>query len=297
MKTEWSTPRRIREKYASNAWECEKARGVAGQAEGSPALICATCRKRSCPVCAQYWRLKTFDRFGFHLHNHDGQLYADTIPDFDWKSTLEDMRRRAKKLDVPLFFVSIRDDSDNLTVFASVPVRGDVAKPVELPEALKLLETAIDQAAEGPRPVNACRAWGKLPDKKEVQRVPGGCSPSAFRATLLAWKAEAVGSDRFILCNRPGLFLDSEGHLEGQLQCDFWREAETRDWAGDAAADETRERLAAARERRKQEAPKVDPADCFHDYQERPDPERPGWLKTSCPDCGKVLGSRPEKSK
>ena len=294
-KLEWRIPRRIRDKYDSNPWECEKARGVAGQAEGSPVLICATCRKRSCPVCAQYWRLKTFDRFGFHLHNHDGQLYADTIPDFDWKSTLEDMRRRAKKLGVPFCFVSIRDDSDNLTVLASVPIRAEVAKPVELPEALELLETAIDQAAEGPRPVNACRAWSRLPDKKEVRRVAGGCSPSAFRATLLAWKAQAVGSERFIMCDRPGLFFNSEGHLDVQLQCDFWREAETRDYAGEAAADETRERLAAAREQRTRGGPTIDPLNCFHDYHERPDPARPGWLKTSCPNCGKVFGSRPEK--
>ena len=124
---------------------------------------------------------------------------------------------------------------------------------MDLPEALEFLEHAIDQAAEGPRPVNACRAWGNCRDEKQVQRVPGGCSPSAFRATLFAWKAESVASGRFLLCDRPGLFLDSEGKLDEQLQCDFWREAETRDYAGEAAADETRRTLAAARERRKQE--------------------------------------------
>lgn len=92
------------------------------------------------------------------------------------------------------------------------------------------------------------------------------------------------------------MFLDSEGHLDSQLQCDFWREAQTRDYAGEAAADETRQILAAARERRKQAGPKIAPADCFHDYQERQDPDRPGWVKTSCPYCGSFFGSRPESS-
>jgi putative DNA primase/helicase len=41
----------------------------------------------------------------------------------------------------------------------------------------------------------------------------------------------------------------------------------------------------------------VNPTDCLHEYQEQQDPDRPGWLKTTCPHCGKVLGSRPEKSK
>jgi len=294
-KSEWALSRRIRDKYDSNPWECSKAFGAAGRADGSPVLIAATCRKRSCPVCAQYWRLKTYDRFGFHLHNHDGEIYADTIPDFYWRATLDDMRRRAKKLGVPLRFASFRDECENLTVFASVPIRGDVAKPVALPEALEALEEAIDEVdMDGRRPVNACRAWGKLPDRREVQRVPGGCSPTSFRATLLAWKAETIGSDRFITCERPGLFLDSEGQLDEQMQCDFWREAETRDYAGDKAADEIRETLARARERRKAgSVPKIDPADCFHDFQERPDVDRPGWLVTDCPHCGKFFGRRP----
>jgi hypothetical protein len=295
-KAVWSTPKCIREKYASNPWECEKAFGVAGRAVGSPTLAAATCRKRSCPVCAQYWRLKTFGRFGFHLWNHDGQLYTDTIPDWGWKATLENMRRRSERLGVPLLYVTIRDDADNLTVLASVSIRADVAKPVELVDALKLLEKAVDQAALGPRPVNACRAWGDLPDEKQVERVPGGCSPSAFCATLLAWKAEGVASGRFILCNQPGLFLDSDGKLDEQLQCDFWREAETRDFAGEVEAVKTRERLAAARERRKREGPKVDPANCCHDYKERPDPDRPGWLVTLCTVCGKFYGWRTEET-
>jgi hypothetical protein len=293
-KPEWAVPRRVREKYDSNPWDCPKAFGAAGQAAGSPVLITATCRKRSCLACASYWRLKTYDRFGFHLYNHDGQLYTDTVADWDWKAVLEAMRRRAKKLGVPVCFVTIRDDSDTLTVLASVPIRADIARPVELADALKILESAIDEAAGGPRPVNACRKWGKLPHKKEVERVPGGCSPSSFRATLLAWKVQSIDSGRFIMCDRPGLFLDSEGKLDEQLRCDFWREAETRDWAGDAAADETRNTLAAARERRKQDAPPTDPETCQHVYEERTDESRPGWLVTSCTRCGRFRGRRPK---
>jgi hypothetical protein len=236
--------------------------------------------------------LKAYDRFGFHLTSLDGQIYHDVIPDWDWKAVLEDMRRRAKKLGVPLRFVTIRDESDNLTCFASVSIRADVARPVDLPAALDLLENAIDEIGDVPRPVNACRAWGKLPVEKQVERVPGGCCPSAFRETLKAWKAKAVGSERFIMCDRPGLFLDSDGKLDELLQCDFWRECGIRSDYGGKAADEERARLAAERERR-QQGPTIDPVNCFHDFQERPDPERPGWLKTSCLLCGKPYGSRP----
>ena len=223
-----------------------------------------------------------------------GRFYTDTVPDYDWPAVLQDMRRRAGKLKIPLRFVTVRDDSDSLTVLASVPIRGDVARPVEFAAALEILENAIDEAADGPRPVNACRAWGKLVEEKKVQRVPGGCSVPAFRQTLLAWKAKAVssGNERFIFCDRPGLFL-VDGKLDEQLQCDFWREAETYGYAGAAAAAEIRLTLAAARERRKTEGPPIDPENCFHDFQERPDPDRPGWLKTSCLLCGKPYGSRP----
>jgi len=291
----WAIPKRIREKWSCSPWNCDKARGVGYSVDGSPWLICATCRKWSCPVCADYLRLKAYDRFGFHLTSFDGQIYHDLISDLDWKSSLEDMRRRAKKLGVPLCFVTIRDEAGSLTCFASVSVRADIAQPVNLSEALNLLESALDGVGDSSRPINACRAWGKLLVVREGYRVPGGCSPSAFRATLLAWKASAVGSERFIKCDRSGLFL-VDGKLDEQLQCDFWREAETYGYAGAAAANETRRTLAAARERRRQ-GPTIDPANCFHDFQERPDPERPGWLKTSCPHCGKVLGSRTENSK
>jgi hypothetical protein len=288
----WSVPKRIFEKYDSNPWDCPAVRGVAGCKDCSPVLIAATCRRRSCPVCGQYWRLQTYIRFGTHLASHDGQLYTDVIPDWDWPSVLADMRRRAGKLDIPLRFVTLRcKEGDELVVLASVPVRADVARPVELAAALDILENAIDNADFGPRPVNACRAWGKLPVEREVERVPGGCSPAAFRATVVAWKAKPVGSERFIKCDRPGLFL-VDGKLDEQLQCDFWREAETYGYAGAAAAAETRLRLAAERERNRR-GPPIDPANCFHEYQERPDPERPGWLKTVCVHCGDFQGYRP----
>jgi hypothetical protein len=290
----WSIPKRIFEKYDSDPWDCPKAFGAAGRADGSPCLIAATCRQRSCPVCAQYWRLKTYSRFGFHLSSVDGQLYTDTVPDYDWPAVLQDMRRRAGKLEIPLRFVTVRDDSDSLTVLASVPIRGDVAKPVELAAALEILENAIDEAADGPRPVNACRAWGKLVEEKKVQRVPGGCSVPAFRQTLLAWKAKAVssGNERFIFCDKPGLFL-VDGKLDEQLQCDFWREAETYGYAGAAAAAEIRLTLAAARERRKTEGPPIDPETCEHVWRESPDPSRPGWDVTTCERCGRFHGRRP----
>ena len=148
----WRLPERIKDKYASNPWDCPHAFGAAGVRDLSPALIAATCRKRNCPVCGAYWALQTFDRFGFHLSGHDGQLYVDTVPDVDWAATLKDMRRRARKLDVPLRFVTLRNkEGDELTVLASVPVR-NVAHPVELAEALNILERAIDNAdfARGP---------------------------------------------------------------------------------------------------------------------------------------------------
>jgi hypothetical protein len=155
----WKLPKRIREKYASNAWDCPCVRGVAGLANLSPALIAATCRKRSCPVCRPYWCLQTYDRFGCHLSGHDGQLYTDTVSDFDWQAIHKDMSRRARKLGVPLRYVAMRNkEGDLLTIIASVPIRPDVAHPVELSAALDILERAIDDADWGPRPFSACRA-------------------------------------------------------------------------------------------------------------------------------------------
>lgn len=110
-----------------------------------------------------------------------------TIPDFDWQAILKDMRRRAKKLGVPLRFVAMRcKEGDELTVIASVPILPNVAHPVELADALAILEKAIDDIDWGRRPVTACRAWGPLEHEKEAERVPSGCSVAAFIATVNA---------------------------------------------------------------------------------------------------------------
>jgi hypothetical protein len=57
---------------------------------------------------------------------------------------------------------------------------------VELSVALHVLERAIDDADWGPRPFSACRAWGSLEREKEAERVSGGCSVAAFKATVKA---------------------------------------------------------------------------------------------------------------
>jgi hypothetical protein len=207
-------------------------------------------------VCGQYWRLQTYDRFGCHLSSYDGQLYTDVVSDYDWGATLKDMRRRARKLDVPLQFVSLRcKEGDELTVIASVPIRPDVAHPVELGAALGILEMAIDDADWGPRPITACRAWGPLEREKQAERVPGGCSPAAFKATVRAWGADVKPKQehrRIIRPDRAGMFSDGAGKLDAMVQADFWREAETRDFASDAAAREVHAQLAEARKQRKQ---------------------------------------------
>ena len=137
-------------------------------------------------------------------------------------------------------------------------------------------------------------------------KVPGGASRQAFVATLEAWGSCATDGRKGFLFSKDDLFLDAQGDFDPSLQADFWREAAIYDdWKSESAeiakakAADFRENAAGQRQGdcRNQEGPKVDPANCFHDYQERPDPDRPGWLKTSCPHCGKVLGSRPEKSK
>jgi hypothetical protein len=239
-------------------------------------------------VCGEYWKLKTFDRFGFHLFHHDGQLYADAIPDVDWQATRKDMARRAKALGVPLRYVCIRDDQDVLTILASVPILPGVARPVELSAALERLECAIDSATLEPRPFSASRQWGPLDDDQDVERVSGGCSPSAFHATCTAWGVSSKGKGRFIRCEKPGLFFDADGQLDEQARGDFWYEGWLRDAQGDAAADKFHAAAVAQRKRIR-----VDPATCQHDYQDAPDPERPGWIRTDCVRCGQFYGRRP----
>jgi hypothetical protein len=297
----WRVSKEIREKYHSHAWDCPHVRGAGGLADLSPALIAATCRKRSCPVCGQFWKLQTFIRFGTHLANHDGQLYTDTVPDFDWGAVLKDMRRRAGRLDVPLRFVSLRDEDGGLTVLASVPIRPDVARPVDLAGALELLEIAIDQADPGPRPVNACRAWGKLETEREADRVfSTGCSPAAFKATVKAWGSNVPAENSLRRVIRPAksrMFADAAGNLDAQAQCDFWREAETWDFAGVDAARETHDQLAAARKQRRPAAPSTSPptvpcAVCSPaDRIEQTSPD--GQRRQVCGRCGRFYGRLP----
>jgi len=294
----WKLPKRIREKYASNAWDCPCVRGVAGLANLSPALIAATCRKRSCPVCRLYWCLQTYDRFGCHLSGHDGQLYVDTVPDFDWQAIHKDMSRRARKLGVPLRYVSMRcKEGDELTVIASVPIRPDVAHPVELSAALHVLERAIDDTDWGPRPFSACRAWGPLEHEKEAERVPGGCSPAAFKATVKAWGADVSAKaeqKRIIKPDRANMFRSESGELDAMAQADFWREAETRDFAGDAAARETHERLTQVRKQRKpalQPCKLCSPADRIIEIA--PD----GRRRQVCGKCGDFFGYLPSEAR
>jgi len=223
------------------------------------------------------------------------------------------MRRVAKVRGVPLRFVMFRDDENYLTIIGSVPPT-DLAAEVSKETTLETLARAIETATTESRCFSACRAWGvvevepKPQPENQVERVSGHASRSAFSGTLKAWGAKMVDGIGIVLrCNKAGLFLDATTReFDARLQADFWRECSIYDdWLSESSAvaakkaTEFRENAARQRqgERREQEGPKVDPANCFHDYQERPDPERSGWLKTSCPHCGKVLGSRPEKSK
>jgi len=245
---------------------------------------------------------------------HQGPIFTDCVHECDREATLKGMRRTAKALGVPLFFVMFRDDDHYLTLIANVPPT-DAATEVGLMMALETLSLAIETATTEPRAFSCCRAWGPLPDPAEEDagepedpwhKVPGGASRQAFVATLEAWGSCATDGRKGFLFSKDDLFLDAQGDFDPSLQADFWREAAIYDdWKSESAeiakakAADFRENAAGQRQGdcRNQEGPKVDPANCFHDYQERPDPDRPGWLKTSCPHCGKVLGSRPEKSK
>jgi len=244
-------------------------------------------------VCGAYWRLRTYDRFGFHLPAHDGQLYTDTVSAWDWGATLKDMRRRAKKLGVPFRFVAIRcKEGDILTVIASVPVLPTVAHPVELTQALDVLERALDDADFGPRPVSACRAWGPLEREKEVERVPGGCSPGAFRATVKAWGAEvkAKQDGRIMKPDRAGMFKGTDGKLDAMAQADFWREAELRDCVGTTAADEFHGRT--AEKRKRIQAPPIGSI-CSHPVDQVTEtPTFDGYLNRQCRQCGEWLPCR-----
>ncbi len=241
----------IRNLWVTNPWDCPHAFGAAGRKNSSPCLITATCRKRSCPICGTYWKLTTYRRFGHHIFHHDGQLYVDSVADIDWPAIVKDMRRRAKKLDVPLRYVAIRNEDDVLTVTASIPVLAEIARPIEKDESLALLEHIVDTASMEPRPISSCREWRPL-DKPEVERVRGGCSPAAFRATVKAWGATAEGKGgRFIKCATPDLFVAADDTLDTVAESDFWHEAWLRDDQGDAEADAFHSRSVEERKRSK----------------------------------------------
>jgi hypothetical protein len=213
-------------------------------------------------------------------------LYTDTVPDCDWQAIHKDMSRRARKLGVPLRYVAMRcKEGDELTVIASVPIRPDAAHPVELSAALDILERAIDDADWGPRPFSACRAWGPLEREKEAERVPGGCSVAAFKATVKAWGADVSAKaeqKRVIKPNRANMFRNEAGELDAMAQADFWREAETH------------ERLAQARKQRKPALPPCKP--CFpadRIVEMAPD----GRRRQVCGKCGEFFGYLPSEGK
>jgi hypothetical protein len=39
------------------------------------------------------------------------------------------------------------------------------------------------------------------------------------------------------------------------------------------------------------------PADCIHEWVERPDPNRPGWFRKACDRCGELNGYRPAEAR
>ena len=283
---------KVSEKYRSNPWDCPYCFGVAGELRGSPALIPAPCGKRSCPVCGPHWRQVSFRRFGTHICNHTGTLFVDRVADWEWQSVLKGMRREAKARGVALRFVAIRDEDSNMTVIASVPPT-EYGKEADKAAAIRALEKAVDEATIEPRAYSACRPWGKIEEEPEAKekavRVPGGASRAAFSATVKAWGAETVDDRAVVIkCSVDGLFLDkTTGETDAALRADFWREAEILDACGPVAAAEFH------KSRRRGSSPA---ADCQHEYNEWPDPNRPGWLVTTCRGCGQFYGRRPESS-
>jgi hypothetical protein len=219
-------------------------------------------------------------------------LYTDTVPDFDWQAIHKDMSRRAQKLGVPLRYVAMRcKEGDELTVIASVPIRPCVAHPVELSAALAILERAIDDADWGPRPFTCCRAWGPLEREKEAERVPGGCSVAAFKATCAAWGAsvgEKQEQRRIVRPDKANMFRNEAGGLDAMMQADFWREAETRDFAGEAAARETHERLLQTRKQQRPPAAMPCKPCSPADRTTVTGPDGQQWQK--CGKCGEFYG-------
>ena len=285
-------------------WSCPHVIGIAGVFHGSPCLIPAPCHKRDCPVCGPYSRASMMHRFSTWIDRHEGQLYADTVPDFDWPAVVKDMRRRAAKLGVPLRFVSVRldegatlerdsrgvyvafvpDSPPALVVISSVPLYADVARPVEKAEAIDVLGEALVSASLDPRPVSSCRAWGPItgdPEPEEkASRVPGVASPAAFTATVKVWGNEVADAKGSVLkCKRDGLFLGDDGQLDAVMQADFWREAQLwADCGPEAAADF--HRTAAARRK----------GNCRHVHTTAHDLLN-GRAAVKCNDCGRYIGT------
>jgi hypothetical protein len=246
--------KRASSRWKSSPWDCLEARRVRGRQEFSPCMITVTCRRRTCPVCENYRKLQTFRRFGYYIFAHDGQLYTESIFDADWPATVKEMRRRAKRLGVPLRYVAIRGEDNYLTIISSI-IPGEVAWPVEKADALDILEKAIDTASPDPRPVNSCRGWKPL-DKPEVKRVAGDvCSPEAFQATCKAWGSNVEGGPRFLKCESPGLFSAEDGTFDTTAETDFWYEGWLRDTQGDAEADAQHDKAIEQRKRIKAPQP------------------------------------------
>ena len=281
-----------RDLWASCPWDCPHAFGAAGLANLSPALICATCRKRSCPVCGEYWKLTTFRRFGFYIFTHDGELFTATVSDFDWPAIRKDMARRAKKLNTPLRYVATRcKEGDELVIIASVPILADAGRPVEPAAALAILEKAIDDIFWGRRPFSSCRAWGPLETEREAERVPGGCTLPAFVKTVKAWGADVSEKQqqrRVVKPNRSGMLADDTGkNLDAMAQSHFWREAETRDYAGEDAARQVHEQLT---QERKQRRPAAPPCQSCSPADRKTEIAPDGRQRQVCGKCGTLYG-------
>lgn len=192
---------------------------------------------------------------------------------------------------MPLKFVAVRDEEDCLTLISSV-ASSPYAKQIDKMAAIETLQRAVDAADLAPRPVSCCRSWGRIdsdsgPEEK-AQRVPGGATPTAFRETLKAWGADAVDRGSVIRCAVDNLFLDkATGQTDGEMQADFWREAELYTACGPEAAVEFRKRVAKRRQSSRVERP-PGAADCFHDWVDTNNGD--GRTKRTCRLCGEFYG-------
>jgi hypothetical protein len=148
-----------------------------------------------------------------------------------------------------------------------------------------------------PRPVSACKAWGKLPRESEVERLKHKeCSPAAFTRTVRAWGAETEAAGRLLLCDRDGLFLDSAGVVDVQAREDFWHEAWLRDKRSNGDGyyedpDEYHRRAAEQRERLRKPPPPPS-VECEHTGAIDRTPTFDGYVNRTCRRCGQNLPCR-----